>query len=300
MFGKADLEPLGFGSGPYNHLLAETFRGAIVDRMRAIGDPAFVKTDIAGLVSKARLLDRRGEIAHDRTRAQPRAVIREHGTAHFVVVDAQGNVVSLTTTVNDAFGSLVGTETTGVILNDELDDFTTKAASAMFASSLANLRLAEGIIGGSSTNASAVPAASTDSAGPNEPRPFARPTSSMTPTMAFRDGLPVLALGGSGGLRIPTGVTQALLARMVFELPVTDCVAVARVHTPTDESSPVIEIDENVSEAVVGDMRSRGETVRVGPNYSAVQMVAIDRGPGGAMRISAASDPRKGGTALVE
>jgi len=112
--------------------------------------------------------------------------------------------------------------------------------------------------------------------------------------------VPVLALGGSGGLRIPTGVTQALLARMVFALPVTDCVAVARVHTPTDESSPVIEIDENVSESVVGDMRSRGETVRVGPNYSAVQMVAIDRGPGGSVRISAASDPRKGGTALVE
>jgi gamma-glutamyltranspeptidase/glutathione hydrolase len=122
----------------------------------------------------------------------------------------------------------------------------------------------------------------------------------MTPTLAFRDGLPVLAVGGSGGLRIATGVTQALLARMVFAVPVTDCVAVPRVHTPTDETSPVIEIDENVSESVVQDLRSRGETVRLGPNYSAVQMVAFDRGPGGAMRLSAASDPRKGGVALVE
>jgi gamma-glutamyltranspeptidase/glutathione hydrolase len=300
MFGKADLAPLGFGSGPYNHLLAETFRGAIVDRMRAIGDPGFVKTDVAALVSKGRLLDRRAAIAHDRARPLPKTVIREHGTAHFVVVDAQGNVVSFTTTINDAFGALVSTETTGVLLNDELDDFTTKAASAMFASSTATMRLAEGILGGTGTNASKVPASSTDSAGPNEPRPFARPTSSMTPTLAFRDGLPVLALGGSGGLRIATGVTQALLARMVFALPVTDCVSVPRVHTPTDESSPVIEIDENVSEAVVNDMKSRGETVRLGPNYSAVQMVAIDRGTGGALRMSAASDPRKGGTALVE
>jgi gamma-glutamyltranspeptidase/glutathione hydrolase len=299
MFGKADLEPLGFGTGAYNHLLAETFRGAIVDRMRAIGDPSFVKTDLSALMSRGRLLDRRAEIARDRTRAMPRFVMREHGTAHFVVIDAQGNVVSLTVTINDAFGSLVSTETTGVILNDELDDFTTKAASAMFASSVASAaRPMEDM--SDAANASKVPASSTDSAGPNEPRSFARPTSSMTPTLAFRDGVPVLALGGSGGLRIATGVTQALLARMVFAIPVTDCVAVPRVHTPTDETSPVIEIDENVSESVVQDLRSRGETVRLGPNYSAVQMVAIDRGPGGALRFSAASDPRKGGVALVE
>jgi gamma-glutamyltranspeptidase/glutathione hydrolase len=250
-------------------------------------------------MSRGRLLDRRAEIARDRTRAMPRFVMREHGTAHFVVIDAQGNVVSLTVTINDAFGSLVSTETTGVILNDELDDFTTKAASAMFASSVASAaRPMEDM--SDAANASKVPASSTDSAGPNEPRSFARPTSSMTPTLAFRDGVPVLALGGSGGLRIATGVTQALLARMVFAIPVTDCVAVPRVHTPTDETSPVIEIDENVSESVVQDLRSRGETVRLGPNYSAVQMVAIDRGPGGALRFSAASDPRKGGVALVE
>jgi gamma-glutamyltranspeptidase/glutathione hydrolase len=297
MFGKADLEPLGFGSGAYNHLLAETFRGAIVDRMRAIGDPGFVKTDVSALVSQGRLRNRRAEIARDRTRAAPRFVLREHGTAHFVVVDAQGNVVSLTTTINDAFGSLVSTETTGVILNDELDDFTTKAAAAVFQS---NATRTPESLSDAPSNASKVPASSTDTAGPNQPRPFARPTSSMTPTLAFRDGLPVLAVGGSGGLRIATGVTQALLARMVFAVPVTDCVAVPRVHTPTDETSPVIEIDENVSESVVQDLRSRGETVRLGPNYSAVQMVAFDRGPGGAMRLSAASDPRKGGVALVE
>jgi gamma-glutamyltranspeptidase/glutathione hydrolase len=301
MFGKADLEPLGFGSGAYNHLLAETFRSAIVDRMRAIGDPGFVKTDVQALVAQGRLQDRRAAIARDRTRAMPKFPLREHGTAHFVVVDAEGNVVSLTTTINDAFGSMVSTETTGIILNDELDDFTTKAASAMFQSSVA--RSAESMLdlaGAVAPAASKVPAASTDVFGPNEPRPFARPTSSMTPTLAFRDGLPVLAVGGSGGLRIATGVTQALLARMVFQLPVTDCVAVPRVHTPTDETSPVIEIDESVAEAVVSDMKSRGETVRIGPNYSAVQMVAIDRGASGATRISAASDPRKGGTALVE
>ena len=139
--------------------------------------------------------------------------------------------------------------------------------------------------------------------GPNEPRAFARPTSSMTPTIAFKDGLPVLAVGGSGGLRIATGVTQAFLARTVFHETVEKCVAGGRIHTPADEGPPqmpVIELDEDAPDALVQDLRSRGEIVRVVPNYSGIQMVAIDRGPGGATNITAASDPRKGGVARVE
>ena len=287
MFGKADLEPLGLGSGVYNHLLAETFRAGMVDRMRAIGDPSFVANEVSALTKKARLLDRRAEIALDRTRPGQKFPLREHGTTHFIVVDAEGNVVSLTSTVNDAFGAVVSTKTTGIILNNELDDFTTKAAATLFAT-------------GQFVSTSSMLRASSDVEGPNLPRPFARPTSSMSPTIALRDGLPVLALGGSGGLRIATGVTQAFLARSVFERPVSDCVAMPRIHTPTDEAPPVLEIDDNVPESLVEDLKSRGEIVRRGPNYSAVQMIAMERGPNGALRLSAASDPRKSGVAWVE
>jgi len=290
MFSKADLEPLELGSGTYDHLLAETFRGAIVDRMRAIGDPAFVNNDISALMERMRLLERRAQIALDRTRPSPKFVLQEHGTTHFIVVDAQGNVVSLTTTINDAFGSMVSTETTGVILNNELDDFTTKAVTAMLTT-------------GAAPPESMVPETSTAAQGPNEPRPFARPTSSMTPTIAFRDGLPVLAVGGSGGLRIATGVTQAFLARTVFQRPVAECVSAGRFHTPADEGPPqsaVLELDDDAPDGLVQDLKSRGEIVRLVPNYSGVQMVAIDRGPGGSVHISAASDPRKGGFARVE
>ena len=125
-------------------------------------------------------------------------------------------------------------------------------------------------------------------------------TASLMTSLAAWGAASVTGCAAPANSRIATGVTQALLARMVFALPVTDCVALPRVHTPTDEASSVIEIDENVAESVVYDLRNRGETVRLGPNYSAVQMIAIDREPSGAMRISAASDPRKGGTALVE
>jgi gamma-glutamyltranspeptidase/glutathione hydrolase len=125
----------------------------------------------------------------------------------------------------------------------------------------------------------------------------------MTPTIAFQDGQPVLVAGGSGGLRIATGVTQAFLARAVFQVPVEKCVAAGRIHTPADEGPPqlpVIELDEDAPDSLVQDLRNRGEIVRLVPNYSAVQMVAIDRGPNGALHISAASDPRKGGVARVE
>ena len=97
--------------------------------IRAIGDPAFVKADVSALMERMRLLDRRAQIALDRTRPAAKFSLQEHGTTHLVVVDPQGNVVSLTTTINDAFGSMVSTETTGVILNNELDDFATKAVT---------------------------------------------------------------------------------------------------------------------------------------------------------------------------
>jgi gamma-glutamyltranspeptidase/glutathione hydrolase len=289
-FSRADLESLQLGTGAYDHLLAETFRGAIVDRMRAIGDPDFVPTDVAALMEKVRLLDRRAHIALDRTRPAPKFFLEEHGTTHFIVIDGEENIVSMTSTINDAFGAKVSTATTGVVLNNELDDFSTKA-TAMLVST------------GARASASEVPEESSGAAGPNEPRPFARPTSSMTPTLVFRDGQPIVALGGSGGLRIATSITQALLARMVFQLSAADCVAAPRLHTPVDEvpaGEPVLELDEGVPDAVVQDLRSRGEAVKLVPNYSAVQMIAIDRGRGGAVHMSAAADPRKGGVALVE
>jgi gamma-glutamyltranspeptidase / glutathione hydrolase len=280
MFGKADLEALRLGTGPYIHVLAEAFRGAMADRMRSIGDPAMVKTDLAALTDAARLRDRRAEIALEGTRPSPRFFLDEHGTTHLIVVDAQGTVVSLTSTINNAFGSMVSTETTGVVLNNELDDFTSKATDDLFAG-------ARGFRG----------------TGPNRARPLARPASSMTPTIVLEDGIPVLALGGSGGLRIATGVAQAFLARTVFGNSVRQCVTMPRFHTPPDyvpPAGPLLELDYGAGRALRDDLEWRGEIVRMVPNYTSVQMVAIERGPGGALRLSAAADPRKGGIAAAE
>jgi gamma-glutamyltranspeptidase/glutathione hydrolase len=246
-------------------MVAEAFRGAIADRMRFVGDPDVVPVDTGKLMAASRMKARRASIALDRTHAIPRFGLEGGGTHHLVTADARGNVVSLTTTVNRVFGAkLVGAES-GVVLNDELDDFTRKKDAQA-------LGLGES---------------------PNRPRPGARPVSSMTPSIVVRDGRAVLALGGSGGPTIPINVTQALLARLVFDATPAQAVAARRFYVPTSRATILIE--PGAPPELERDLTWRGEIV--GPmrfSTSAVQMIAIE----GERKLPAA-DPRKHGTALA-
>lgn len=270
MHSKADLAKLGYGSGAYLHLLAETFRGAVADRVKWIGDPAFHRADVAALSSAPRMAARRARISLEATRTAERFVLDEAGTSHLVAVDDEGNVVALTSTVNNMFGSKLVTAG-GFVLNDTLDDFTTTALERRFG-------LGPG-------------------RGPNAPHGGARPASSMTPTLVLRDGAPVFALGGSGGLRIVTGTTQVLLARLVFDRAPADAVADPRIDTPPTGG---LSLDPGAPAAVVADLVRRGEVVDgTKPNFSAVQAVAIGARDG-ARYLEAGADPRKGGAAIVE
>jgi gamma-glutamyltranspeptidase/glutathione hydrolase len=270
MHPRAELAALGAGSGAYLHLLAETFRGAVSDRVRAIGDPAFVRTDVGALVSPARMRARRARISLTATTPAERFTLEDSGTTHLVVVDEQGTVVSITSTVNNMFGSRLVTRG-GFVLNDQLDDFTTQPLERRF-----------GIRPGF---------------GPNSPRGGARPASSMTPTIVLKDGAPVLALGGSGGLRIPTATTQVLLAGLVFGRRMADAVADPRIDTPPTGG---LTLDVSASAAVIADLSQRGEVVEATkPNYSAVQAIGIGV-KDGARFLDPGADPRKGGAAIVE
>jgi gamma-glutamyltranspeptidase/glutathione hydrolase len=267
---KAELAALGAGSGSYLHVLAETFRGAVSDRVRSIGDPAFVKIDAEALASPARMKARRARISLTATTPAERFALDEHGTAHLVTVDEQGDVVSITSTVNDMFGCKLVTKS-GFVLNDDLDDFSSSALEKRF-----------GIRPGS---------------GPNSPRGGARPASSMTPTIVLEGGAPVLALGGSGGMKIPTATTQVLLARLVFGRSLIEAVTEPRVDTPATGG---LTIDPGVSSALVADLVQRGEVVEATtPNFSAVQAIALGM-KDGVRFLEPSADPRKGGVALVE
>ena len=270
MHDKAKLAALGYGSGAYLHLLAETFRGAVADRVRWIGDPAFHKIDVAAIASRSRMAARRAKISMTSTTLAERFALDEAGTSHFVAVDDQGMVIALTSTINNMFGSRLVTKG-GFVLNDELDDFTSRAIEKRF-----------GIRPGR---------------GPNAVRGGARSASSMTPTIVMKDGAPVLAVGGSGGLRIATGTTQVLLAKLVFDRSPVLAVADPRIDTPP---TGALFLDPSAPADVVRDLRTRGEVVEnTKPNFSAVQAVSIGT-KDGARFLEAAADPRKGGLAIVE
>ena len=272
IYSKAELSNMGFGTAGYIHMLAEAMRGAIADRMRAVGDPAFSPDRSAELLAPERLKSRRLRISAERTHAPQRFELVEPGTTHLVVADAKGNVVALTTTVNGPFGSGVLAAQSGVVLNDELSDFTDPEIAARFGTS----------------------------PGPNAPRGGARPVSSMTPTIVFRDGSPEIVMGGSGGSRIPVNVTQVLLCRLVFGKTPEQCVAAPRFFTPPTGPTLAYNPEQLPPIAVQVDLLERGEQIKP-PQYedtTAVQMIAVERA-GGEIRMLAAADPRKGGVALV-
>ena len=266
LFSSSELKPLGRDSGAYQHLVAEALRGAIADRMRFVADPDRQAVDVPRLLDAKRLAERKRSIALDRTHATPRFGLEGGGTHHLVTADRTGNVVSLTTTVNRLLGAkITGTES-GVLLNDQLDDFTESKAVAPFG-------LKES---------------------PNRARPLARPVSSMTPTIVIRAGRPVLAIGGSGGPTIATNVTQLTLARLVFGTKPSDLVSGTRFYVPT--SGPTILLEAAAAPALKADLEARGEVVgKMSFTGSAVQLIAFEAG-----RKLPASDPRKYGSARAE
>jgi len=265
-FSKAELARLTLNSGAYQHLLAEGMRGALSDRVRFMGDPELEKVDVAGLLDPKRIAARKSRLSSDRTHALPRFDENEHGTHHLLVVDSEGNVASVTTTVNSVFGAKISAPNSGIVLNDELDDFTKQKDVTPFG-------LAES---------------------PNRPRPGARPVSSMTPTLVVKDGKVVFAIGGSGGQLIATNVTQLLLARLAFGLSPSELVAMPRFAVPM--AGPSLLLESGAPRSLVDDLTWRGEIVQeMKENPSAVQVVAIDE-----TGVSAASDPRKHGSSLVK
>jgi gamma-glutamyltranspeptidase/glutathione hydrolase len=270
MFSRSDLQALGFGTGVYLHVLAEAFRGAIADRVRSLGDPSFVRLDVAAMTDPVRMRARRARVRLDATTPAERASVDEAGTSHLVTVDEEGNVVSLTTTVNNAFGAKLVTKG-GFVLNDELADFSSPQIERQF-----------GVPPGR---------------GPNSPRAGARPVSSMTPTIVVRDGTPVLALGGSGGMRIATATTQVLLARLVFGRAMDEAIAAPRIDT---NPSGLLFIDTTAPREVIEDLGHRGEVVEAGvQSFSAVQGIALERRDGRTF-LEPAADARKGGSSVVE
>lgn len=203
------LRQLGWGSAQGAHYQIEAMRHAYVDRNSTLGDPDFVKNPLQRLLDKGYAAKIRAAI--DPAKAgvsmdiKPGVAPHEgSNTTHYSIADKWGNAVSVTYTLNDWFGAKVTAAKTGVLLNNEMDDFTSKIG-------VPNMY---GLVQGEA----------------NAIAPGKRPLSSMSPTIVTKDGKPVMVVGTPGGSRIITAVLQTMLNAIDFDMNVQEAVDAPRFH----------------------------------------------------------------------
>jgi gamma-glutamyltranspeptidase/glutathione hydrolase len=237
------------------HLLIETMRLAYADRAHLLGDPDFVKVPVAGLTSKRYAAKLRGIL--DRERAMPSAKVRGGGpasfegrnTTHYSIVDRFGNAVANTYTLNLSYGVGLIAEGTGILLNNELDDFAAAPGAPN----------AFGLIGYEA----------------NEPGPRKRPLSSMTPTIVLKNGRPFIVTGSPGGSRIITAVLQVLVGVIDYGLPLNEAVQAPRLHHQWIPDETMVEA--RFPETMVKALEARGHKVTVWPPFTSVNSIMRTR-----------------------
>ena len=267
------LAEQGLNSAASLHEMAEAEKLAYADRAAWLGDPDFIRIPLAGLTSKAYADHLRSLISPDR--ARPAADIRpgdpqryeSDQTTHFSIVDSDGDAVANTYTLNLPYGSGLVADGTGVLLNNELDDFAAKPGAANV----------YGLLGGDA----------------NAPGPMKRPLSSMSPTLVFKDGKLVMATGSPGGSRIITVVLQVIVNVIDHGLNVAEAQNAPRAH---DQLWPdELRVERGVSPDTIRLLEAMGHKVVLSPSMGSAN--TIGRAPDG--ELEGASDLRQRGTLAV-
>jgi gamma-glutamyltranspeptidase / glutathione hydrolase len=255
------------GSAPSLHVMVEAMKRAYADRARYLGDPAFVSAPVATLVTKEYAAKQRAGIDLDHatpwTDALSAVPPREgSNTTHFSVVDSFGNAVSNTYTLNFSYGVGLVAEGTGVLLNNELDDFTAAPGASN----------AYGLVGFEA----------------NLPGPGKRPLSSMSPTIVLKDGKPVLVTGSPGGSRIISTVLQVIVNVIDYNMDVAAAVAAPRLHHQwlPDE----VRVERGFAEDTLAALRAKGHRVVEPMGQTSANSIAVT--PDG---LLGAPDPRTRG-----
>ncbi|MHA6890290.1 gamma-glutamyltransferase [Ralstonia pseudosolanacearum] len=270
------LKDLGYHSAQAVHYQIEAMRHAYVDRNSYLGDPDFVKNPLDRLLDKhyaekirAVIDPKKAGVSKD---IKPGVEPHEgSNTTHYSIADRYGNAVSVTYTLNDWFGAKVTAAKTGVILNDEMDDFTAKVG-------VPNLY---GLVQGEA----------------NAIAPGKRPLSSMSPTIVTRDGKPVMVVGTPGGSRIITAVLQTMLNAIDYGMNVQEAVDMPRFH---QQWLPDLTNVENYTLSPDTRQILEGMGHKFGPPQPANHLAAIIVGapslegkPVGKNRFYGANDPRR-------
>ncbi|WP_054285529.1 gamma-glutamyltransferase [Gulbenkiania mobilis] len=247
------LAQYGANSARSIHLMAEAMKLAYADRAEYLGDPDFVKVPVAGLTSRryadslaARIDPERVSPASAIKPGQPQPYESDQ-TTHYSIVDGKGNAVAVTYTLNLNFGSGIVARGTGILLNDQMDDFSAKPGVAN----------AYGLIGGEA----------------NAIAPRKRPLSSMSPTLVLKEGKPWLVTGSPGGARIITTTLQTIVNAIDFGMNPAEAAATPRIHHQwlPDE----LRVEKGLSPDTLAILRQQGYKVSVKPTMGRTQTIQV-------------------------
>ena len=266
-----DPAPAGPQDPTYLHLLVEALKHGFADRSRFLGDPGFISVPLSHLLDASYHRELQARIQPDSTlpldrygTAEPSVATpaRDAGTAHISVVDSEGNAVALTTTINLEFGAHLVAGRTGVLLNDEMDDFSLAPG----------VPDAFGLVAG----------------GANQLAPGKRPLSSMSPTIVVGDHGVEMVLGAAGGPGIISSTVEVLLNVLVFGMDAQSAQAVPRVHHQW--SPDLLRYEPGLPMSVVDSLRAKGHHVEVRDKIGKVNVVIRSK-----VGLEAAGEPRSGG-----
>jgi len=260
------IKEMGHNSSDTIHVMTEVMRRAYADRSHYLGDPDFTKVPVTALGSKtygqqiAANIDRNKATPSSEVSPNKKLPYESNETTHYSVVDKWGNAVSNTYTLNFSYGSGLVAKGTGILLNNEMDDFSAKPGTAN----------AFGLLGGEA----------------NSIAPFKRPLSSMTPTIVLKDGKAHLVTGSPGGSRIITTTLQVIMNVLDHEMNIAEASSMPRFHHQwwPDE----IRAEKGFSKDTLELLRAKGHKVKVKSSMGSTQTIMpTDNG------VFGASDPRR-------
>lgn len=254
---------MGFHSVLSIHLIAEAERRSFADRAKFMGDPDFWKVPDSALVSTQYLMQRMSDFDPDS--ATPSRLINagnipiSEQTTHISIADKQGNMVAITTTLNNHFGSKTVAGHAGFLLNDEMDDFSVKPG-------VPNMY---GAVGGDA----------------NAIAPNKRMLSAMSPTIVLKDGLPFLVLGTPGGTTIPTSVIQSIVNIIDYNMDIEKAIVEPKFHHQW--APDILYVEKGFDAKVLDGLRKMGYTVQERGSIGRTEIVQYKNG-----KLLSASDPR--------
>ena len=266
---KFPIGSLGQNRAQTIHLLAETMKLAYFDRFKFMGDPDFVKVPISHLISKSYADSLSKKINQDRATPSQQIPSADNQlkestqTTHYSIIDKDGNAVANTYTLNFSYGSGITVAGTGILLNNEMDDFTAKPG----------VQNAFGLVGGEL----------------NTIAPEKRMLSSMTPTIVLRDGQPFLVTGSPGGSRIITTVLQVIMNVIDHQMNIAEATNAVRIHHQWIPNE--LQVERGLNGDTIQLLTEKGHKVVVGNTIGSSQSVMGIKGV-----FYGASDPRRTGS----